>query len=390
MTTLLIAACAVASAVLACPEAALPQDPVPQAAGIPECKDMQTTASGLQWGVLTAGRGGDKPGPTDNVTVHYTGWLTDGTKFDSSRDRGQPASFPVDGVIQGWTEGLQLMAPGDRFKLVIPGDLAYGERGSPPRIPANATLVFDVELLSFTPGPKVPKFRPANAEAQKTTPGGVKYEVVVAGAGAAAGPQDGLSFRFAIFQPGGKLVDCSERRNNQRIGGTRASMRFAFLKELADVCKVGDVLRVEVPQAQVPQLGSDSVWEVELVGVHAVPVFRMPDTAKVVTTDSGLQYEVIESGDGASPAARSRVSVHYTGWLLDGTMFDSSHARGEPAEFGLNQVIKGWTEGVQLMKAGGKFLFTIPGDLAYGKKGSPPTIPPDATLVFLVELVAIK
>src|SRR5690349_1176564 len=96
---------------------AIAQDPAPAPApaakqnGIPECKDMQKTASGLEYGFLKKGGDEAPPGPIDTVEVHYTGWLTDGTKFDSSRDRGQPAQFAVNGVIKGWTEALQLMTP---------------------------------------------------------------------------------------------------------------------------------------------------------------------------------------------------------------------------------------------------------------------------------------
>ncbi len=107
-----------------------------------------TTASGLQYQVLTEGQGA-KPVASDEVTVHYHGTLIDGTVFDSSVDRGQPATFPVGGVIQGWVEALQLMNVGSKYKLFIPSNLAYGERGAGGSIGPNETLVFEVELLSI-------------------------------------------------------------------------------------------------------------------------------------------------------------------------------------------------------------------------------------------------
>ena len=110
----------------------------------------------------------------------------------------------------------------------------------------------------------------------------------------------------------------------------------------------------------------------------------------VSVTDSGLQYEVVEKGDGAKPKATDTVKVHYAGTLIDGTEFDSSYKRGEPIEFALNRVIPGWTEGVQLMPVGSKFRFVIPYELAYGESGSGQSIPPKATLVFIVELLEIK
>ena len=112
----------------------------------------------------------------------------------------------------------------------------------------------------------------------------------------------------------------------------------------------------------------------------------------MTTTASGLKYEDLVAGTGASPKAGQTCSVHYTGWLTNGNKFDSSRDRGQPFTFPIGQgaVIKGWDEGVMGMKVGGKRKLIIPGDLAYGKRGSPPTIPPDATLVFDVELLAIK
>lgn len=110
----------------------------------------------------------------------------------------------------------------------------------------------------------------------------------------------------------------------------------------------------------------------------------------VKETASGLQYVVEKEGTGAKPGPEDEVTVHYTGKLLDGTVFDSSVSRGEPATFPLNRVIPGWTEGVQLMSEGAKYTFFIPSDLAYGPQGVPNAIPPHSTLIFEVELIKVN
>ena len=110
--------------------------------------EVTTLPSGLQYEVIVAGDG-PKPGPTDTVSTHYHGSLVDGTVFDSSVDRGIPGQFPVNGVIAGWTEALQLMGVGSKWRLVIPPELAYGERGAGGAIPPQATLIFEVELLDI-------------------------------------------------------------------------------------------------------------------------------------------------------------------------------------------------------------------------------------------------
>jgi FKBP-type peptidyl-prolyl cis-trans isomerase FklB len=125
---------------------------------------VKTTASGLQYKVEKEGTGAP-PKPTDMVTVNYRGTLIDGTEFDSSYKRGQPATFPVNGVIKGWTEALQLMKQGAKYQLFIPSTLAYGERAMGPDIGPNSTLIFDVELQDVKPPPT-----PAPQGAQQGSP----------------------------------------------------------------------------------------------------------------------------------------------------------------------------------------------------------------------------
>jgi FKBP-type peptidyl-prolyl cis-trans isomerase FkpA len=138
---------------------------------------VKVTASGLQYEVVKEGTG-EHPKPTDTVKVDYTGTKIDGTKFDSSVDRGQPATFPLNGVIPGWTEGLQLMTPGSEYKFYIPAALAYKDHG-PPNIGQNATLIFDVKLLSIEPpaatpaavnkpGTQTPAAKPVKPEVKPT------------------------------------------------------------------------------------------------------------------------------------------------------------------------------------------------------------------------------
>lgn len=246
---------------------------------------VKTTASGLQYQVLAEGPAdGVSPKATDLVDVHYVGTLIDGVEFDSSRTRGAAARFPLNQVIPGWTEGVQLMSEGDRYRFFVPSDLAYGAQGTPGGpIGPNEALIFDVELLKVT--------------------------------------------------------------NPQRNADAAA-------KFLADNGK----------------------------------------KAGVKSTASGLQYQVLTEGaaGGKQPTDASKVSVHYEGRLVNGTVFDSSYSRGEPIEFPLNAVIAGWTEGVQLMSEGDKFRLFIPPALAYGEGGTPGgPIGPNEALIFDVELLKV-
>jgi FKBP-type peptidyl-prolyl cis-trans isomerase FklB len=126
---------------------------------------VKTTASGLQYKVMKEGNG-TSPKASDTVTVNYRGTLVDGTEFDSSYKRGEPATFPVGGVIKGWTEALQLMKPGSKYQLFIPPDLAYGQNSPGPQIPPNSALIFEVELMNAQSGGASQPVAPSPATSQ--------------------------------------------------------------------------------------------------------------------------------------------------------------------------------------------------------------------------------
>ncbi|MEZ5990201.1 MAG: FKBP-type peptidyl-prolyl cis-trans isomerase [Planctomycetota bacterium] len=377
--------------------------------GVPKDTEMKTTGTGLKYCVLRAGaEGAAKPKVGDYVKVHYTGWLTDGKKFDSSAGRS-PFQFEVGrrNVILGWDEALQLMPVGSVFKLVIPPDLAYGEMGNPPVIPAKSTLVFEVELLEIVP---VPEFRPLDDTKTKTTDSGLKYQVLQEGKGDAVVDDDILTFKFAFFSADGKLIDWTGSPQWAGRGGVGngicGKMRLQFFNEAFVLLRPGSKCLFQVPaalafgEAPPPGLpvkkGEDTYWELEIVGVKKplpVPAFAMPKEDDLKKTESGLKYVVEKAGDPDAPMATfgSKVKVHYAGWLTNGTLFDASYKTAEPLEFevGLSPVIKGWHEGLQLMRKGAVYTFVIPHELAYGEQGAGGVIPPKATLVFRIELLEV-
>lgn len=351
--------------------------------------DAVKTASGLASKVLEQGVGTEKPKAADSVTVHYTGWTTDGKMFDSSIKRGKPATFPLNRVIAGWTEGLQLMVIGEKRRFWIPEDLAYkGQQGRPAGM-----LVFDVKLLDMTKAPETPADVAGPPEDVEQTASGIASKVLSAGTGTVhPAAEDTVVVHYTGWTTDGTMFDSSVTRGqaarfplNGVIEGWTEGLQLMV---------VGEKRRLWIPEslAYKGQTGRPAgmlVFDVELIDIVSAPkapadVAAPPEDAEV--TSSGLASKVLEKGTGTTkPTASSKVTVHYSGWTTDGKMFDSSVTRGQPATFPLGGVIAGWTEGLQLMVEGEKRRFWIPQKLAYqGRPGAPAGM-----LVFDVELISI-
>lgn len=355
-----------------------------------------TTDSGLQYEDTLLGEG-DEAQSGDLVTVHYTGYLEDGTVFDTSVPTDNPIKFSLGAgrVIVGWDEGVTGMKVGGKRLLVIPPDLGYGEEENGP-IPANSTLVFEVELMEV-----VAQATPATVDEGDyiTTDTGLQYAILVEGEGDEAKPEDVVEFNFRAWREDGVMFDSSEQagRTAQFPLGQSG---LPGLDQGIEGMKAGETRQIRIPPdlaygaegaGDVIPPDETIIFEIELVKIVPPPEQAEVDEGDYTTTESGLQYFVLAEGEGEATAATGdTVAMHYSGWLEDGTLFDSSLQRGEPFTFTIGQgsVIAGWDEGIVGMKVGEKRQFRIPGELAYGEAGRG-AIPPNATLIFDVELVEI-
>lgn len=360
----------------------------------------ETTSTGLQYLEETAGSG-ESPEAGQIITMHYSASLPDGTELVNTYTENQPLSIVWGNgrLLPGWEEGVGLMKPGGKAKLVLPAELAFGEQGSGP-IPPNSQIVMEIELLSVESAPEPSE---VSAEQLTTTESGLQYYDITPGEGLEASKNSTVSTSYTLWvktENGYTYVD-------QSIDGSPVSfvigsgdIVFPGWEEGATGMKVGGKRLLVVP----PELGlgaqsnevipanSTLVMEIELTDVKEPRVATQVDEADYITTENGLKYYDLTVGTGESPKVGQTVVVHYTGWLTDGTQFDSSVDRGEPFSFvlGAGNVIPGWDEGVASMKVGGKRQLVIPPELGYGEQGAGGSIPPGATLIFEVELLEIK
>jgi len=262
--------------------------------------------------------------------------------------------------------------------------------GTPPQSAEPAAPAVPVPADLATP--------PASA---KKTASGLVTNVLTPGTGKEhPGPDDKVSVNYSGWTKDGKMFDSSIPRHEPASFGV--SQVIKGWTEALQLMVEGEKRRVWIPSklayGEHPMPGApvgDLVFDVELLGItKAPPAPKTPTDVKAAPktatkTASGLSYRVLQKGTGkVHPLATNRVTVHYTGWTTDGKMFDSSVTRGQPTTFGLNQVIKGWTEGVQLMVVGEKTRFWIPAELAYGTNPRPGA--PSGMLVFDIELINIQ
>jgi FKBP-type peptidyl-prolyl cis-trans isomerase len=380
--------------------------PAPEASDAP----VQTLSSGLKYQVLRAGEASKPARRGDYMKAHYEGRFADGEVFESTYKNGEPARFRFGGVpfIPGMSEALSLMSKGAKWRVTIPPELGYGKAGTPNgKIPPDATLTFDLEIVDIKSGdplPEPPKeFVPVDAAKAKTTESKILCQTLAEGGGEAAKEGDTLVVHFNLWGPDQKLLQSTKATGEPMripVAQLKQNTSLPFMREMLAQMKPGEKRLLSVPpeqafgaQARGPlPAGSTTTWELEIEKVlrpMTPPEFVKPADLKLTKSASGLETETIREGTGETPAPTDKVIINYVGWFTDGRVFDSSFQRGEPSNYALKQLVPGWQEALGKMKEGAIVRLVIPPSLAYGARGYPGLIPPDTTLVFYIELVRV-
>ncbi|MBL9020456.1 MAG: FKBP-type peptidyl-prolyl cis-trans isomerase [Myxococcales bacterium] len=360
--------------------------------------DAVKTSTGLVYKKLTSVADAPAPKRNDTVLITYTGWRqSTGETFYSNRSNGQPMPLQLANTAPGFTEALQFVRKGERAMLWLPPEIGY--KGAPPAGTAPETLVYEVEIVDILPAPAVPEDvgkPPATAEKLKS---GLLYRVVKPGTGKEkARTFDTVTFNYSAWDADGRMFDSTEMR--KRPATVPPFRQTVVMEEILTSMTAGERRRFWIPSEKMTSAGKPLpgmpagvlTYEIEMItiakGTEPPPVPRdvKEPPADAQKTAKGVFYKVLKQGTGdTKPAPTDKVKVHYTGWTTDGRMFDSSVVKNEPSEFSLDGVIVGWTDGLSLMRAGDRYRFWIPDELAYkGAAGRP-----QGMLVFDIELLEV-
>ena len=338
---------------------------------------------------------GPQPTRNDTVVIQFTGWKqSSGETFNTTRTRGTPMPLDLSGPGSGgYADVLTQLHKGEKAMMWMPAELV----GKNAQGKAEA-LVFEVELVDIQPAPPVPADVAAPPATARATKGGIRYVVVTPAKNAEKIRSfDTAAFRYSAWDATGKMLSSTEKR--ARPVSSALYRQPQPLEEILTTMGEGQRTRFWVDAAKVGQIGLEPTtglvcYELEVTEVTKAKGTPPPTPRDVKApppgtkkTEAGVFYRVLKPGKGPEkPKATDTVKVHYTGWTVDGRMFDSSMVRGEPTKFPLNGVIKGWTDGIPLMTVGETTRFWIPEELAY--KGQPNN--PQGMLVFDVELLGIE
>ncbi|KAJ6680390.1 PEPTIDYLPROLYL ISOMERASE [Salix purpurea] len=343
--------------------------------------------NGLKKKLVKEGEGWETPGAGDEVEVHYTGTLLDGTQFDSSRERGTPFKFKLGQgqVIKGWDEGIKTMKKGENAVFTIPPELAYGESGSPPTIPPNATLQFDVELLSWTSVKDICK------------DGGILKKIIVEGE-KWDNPKD-LDEVFVKYEA--RLQDGTVVSKSDGVEFTVGEGYFcpALAKAVKTMKRGEKVLLTVKPQYGFGENGKTAVGDEGAVPPNATLEITLEllswKTVSDVMKDKKVMKKTLKEGEGYErPDDGTVVQVKLIGKREDGTIFvKKGHEEEPPFEFKIDeeQVIDGLDRAVKTMKKGEVALVTIQPEYAFGRSESQQdlaTVPVNATVYYEVEMIS--